>query len=437
VQTSDLDEVMDGLAAGVLPEQVPDWPRVASLVGAFPLLRSLFYNDVADTSLKLITLFSLAKVPGRFGRDRIRTLVPMVGADRLESIVRSLYEGGWLELRASDNTYRIAPLGLYLLQVLSAADFAGQTPSNLLIRAAEAVAFGDRVDADTTGHLLAMLLGELETQAERAREILGRGTPRQLVRFSRQEVADQIRHVQQVLSVIEERAQAGSEHFARIVRIHEALQDILRAHEGLGRRLSEWNLKRLETSDAGYSLAALGDAVLGASDAELLSLATLGIVIPNAPVAFVATEQLLTRHRTTRASMGKEKAAFVYEAPVLADPTELALEDVDPVARLRARLAGLVETDDAEAVTSVLLSDVADFADAAWLLSLVARIEGESGALGIEVAPGVRIRLHGRAFDPELVRELPAADAIQTLVAEGILVAVPDRGLHPSIRLSR
>ena len=85
----------------------------------------------------------------------------------------------------------------------------------------ETVAFGDRVDADTTAHLLAMLLAELETQAERAREVLGRGTPRQLIRFSRQEVADQIRHVQQVLSAVEERTQAGSQHFARIVRIRE------------------------------------------------------------------------------------------------------------------------------------------------------------------------------------------------------------------------
>lgn len=428
---------MDGLAAGVLPEQLADWPRVASLVGAFPLLRSLFYNDVADTALKLITLFALAKAQGRFGRDRIRTLVPFLNAERLESIVRSLYDGGWLELRASDNTYRIAPLGLYALSVLSAADFAGQTPANLLIRAAETVAFGDRVDGETTGHLLAMLLAELETQAERAREILGRGSPRQLIRFSRQEVADQIRHVQQVLSVIEERAQAGSEHFARIVRIHEALQDILRAHEGLGRRLSEWNLKRLETSDAGYSLAALGDAVLGASDAELLALVGMGAVTPSAPIAFVATEQLLTRHSTTRPLMSKEKAAFIYEPPAAADLTALALEDVDPVARLRARLAALVDTDEVDAVTSVLLSDVTDFADAAWLLSLIARIEGEGDVRGIEVLPGLRIRLHGQPFDPELLRSLPAADAISALVAHGVLVALPERGLHPKIQLSR
>jgi hypothetical protein len=425
---------MDGLAAGVLPEQVGDWPRVASLVGAFPLLHSLFCNDAPDTALKLLTLFALAKVQGRFGRERIRTLVPVLEAQRLEGIVLSLYKGGWLELRASDNTYRLAPLGLYLLSVLSAADFAGQTPANLLIRAVETVAFGDRVDAETTGHLLAMLLAELETQAERAREVLGHGTPRQLVRFSRHEVAEQIRHVQQVLSAIEERTQAGSEHFAHLVRIHEALQQILRAHEGLGRRLSEWNLKKLETSDAGYSLAALGDAVLGASDAELLGFVTAGVVTPNAPIPFVSTDQLLTRYQTGRSTMGREKAAFVYEAPADVTPTALALEEVDPIARLRARLAALGDGDD---LTAALLTDSQDFADATWLLGLLARIEGQGDSSGVEVMPGLRLRFQGPRPDPEALRDLPTDDALGALRAAGVLVEVAGRGLHPALTVSR
>lgn len=436
MQPADLDNVLDGLAPGVLPEHVPEWLRVASVTAAFPLLHAVFVNDPADAALKLVVLLALSKVQGRFARERIRTLVPHLAADKLESLVRSLYDGGWLELRASDNTYRIAPLGLYLLSVLTAADFGGQTPANLLIRAVETVAFGDRVDADTTAHLLAMLLAELETQAERAREVLGRGTPRQLIRFSRQEVADQIRHVQQVLSAVEERTQAGSQHFARIVRIHEALQDILRAHEGLGRRLAEWNLKRLETSDAGYSLAALGDAVLGASEAELTRLVDERVVTPVAPVAFLATEQLLTSHRTSRSTMSKEKAAFVYEPPTPAEPTGLELEAVDPVARLRARLAELADLGDAGAVTKALLADATDFADAAWLLGLVARIEGQGDERGVELLPGVRVKLHGRLVDPERLRGLDAAAAITSLLADGILVEV-EHGAHPVVELTR
>lgn len=437
MQPSDLDAILDGLAPGVLPEQVPDWPRIASVVGAFPLLHSLFVNDTADATLKLVVLLALSKIQGRFGRDRIRTLVPVLAADKLESLVTSLANGGWLELRASDNTYRIAPLGLYLLSVLCAADFAGQTPANLLIRAVETVAFGDRVDADTTSHLLAMLLAELETQAERAREVLGRGTPRQLIHFSRQEVGDQIRHVQQVLSAVEERTQAGARHFARIVRIHEALQDILRAHEGLGRRLAEWNLKRLETSDAGYSLAALGDAVLGASDAELLAVVEGRIVTPLAPIAFVGTDQLLTRHRTSRSSMRKEKAAFVYEPPEEVEPTGLALEDVDPVARLRARLAELADLGDPAAVTRALLADATDFADAAWLLGLVARIRGQGADGRVELLPGVDVQLRGRQVDPDQLVGLDAAEAIEALLRDGVLVAVDERGLHSAVELSR
>ncbi|GEM_PF-4528591 len=434
----DHDELLDGLASGLLPEQVPDWPRAASLLPIFGLARSLFSRSPADTALKLIVLLALAKVEGRFSRERIRTLVPHLAEDRLEAVVTSLYGGGWLELRASDNTYRLRPLALYTLSVLLAADFEGQSNANLLIRAVEAVAFGDRVDQGTTGHLLAVLLGELETQAEQAREVLGRGTPRQLIRFSRHEVGEQIRYVTQVLSTIEERMDASSEHFSRLVRIHESLQQILRAHEGLSRRLAEWSLKRLETSDAGYSLAALCDAVLGASDDELVQVVADGTVRAPAPSVCLVTERLLTRHRTARPTMAKEKAAFVYEPPPLPDVGELALEDIDPVARVAALLASLLEQGaDDTTLTRAVLSSADDFADAVYQLTLLARLEGRSTAEGVELAPGVVVRLSGQTVAARDLVGMDREEALQTLTRLGVLVDVPGRGLHSTLRVQR
>jgi hypothetical protein len=437
-QLPDHDEVLEGLSPGLLPEHVPDWDRAKSLLPIFGLARSLFSTSPADTALKLVVLLALAKVEGRFSRERVRTLVPYLDPDKLEALVSRLYKGGWLELRASDNTYRLRPLALYTLSVLLAADFQGQTSANLLMRAVEALAFGDRVDPQTTGHLLAVLLAELETQAEQARDILGRGTPRQLIRFSRQQVGEQIRYVAQVLSAIEERMDATSAHFGRLVRIHASLQQILRAHEGLSRRLSEWSLKRLETSDAGYSLAALSDAVMGASDPEMAVVMTDGIVQVPARSVCLVTERLLTRHRTTRPTMAKEKAAFVYEPPPPTPVEELALQEIDPVARIAALLAELLESgaDDAE-ITRALLGQSQDFADAVFQLNLLARLQGRSTERGIELVPGVVVKLSGRSFDSKELIDLDRQQALKTLLRIGVLVEIPQRGLHATLQIER
>ena len=108
----DPDELLEGLAPGVGPERLPEWERAASVLPVFGLVRSLFSTSAVDTVLKLVVLLALAKVEGRFSRDRIRVLVPFVDERKLESIVTSLYGGGWLDLRRQDQSYRIAPIGL-------------------------------------------------------------------------------------------------------------------------------------------------------------------------------------------------------------------------------------------------------------------------------------------------------------------------------------
>lgn len=433
------DELLDGLASGVLPEQLPEWARVRSALPVFELARSLFYNSAADTALKLVVLLNLARVEGRFRRERIRSLVPALAPDKLDAIVTALYRGGWLELRAMDNSYRLRPLGLYLLSVLLAADFGSQNPANLLIRAVETIAYGDRIDSSggTTGHLLAMLLAELETQAATARQIIGHGTPRQLIRFSREEVRDQVRHVVQVLSAIEERMDESSEHFARLVRIHGSLQEILRAHEGLASRLAEWNLKRLETSDAGYGLAALSDAVMGASEDELLALLGEGCLYPNTPARHLSTERLLTRHRSASRSVARQRAAFVYEPPPEPELGALELAEVDPVTRLSERLAEALSRAGGAPVdlTTMLVEHAEDFADAVYQLNLLARIEGRSDKLEIELEPGLCVRIRAAAVDSAELAGLGAAQAIERLVSSGALVSLGPKGVHSAITL--
>lgn len=430
----DQDKLLDALASDVLPEQLPDWDRAITVLPVFGLCRSLFSSSPADTTLKLVVLLSLAKAEGRFSRERVRTLVPHLATDKLDLLLTSLYQGGWLHLRASDHTYRMPPLAFFLLNLLVASDFAGQTPANMLVRAVETVAFGDRIDQESTGHLLAVLLAELETQAEHARRVLAEGTARQLIRFSRQEVRDQILHVSQVITAIEARTDASSDHFARLVRIHEALQHILRAHEGLGRRLAEWNLKRLETSEGGYSLAALGDAILGASDIEMRAMVAARAIHPPAPAVGLVTRHLLTRYRTTRPSLNKEREAFVYERPPEPEVGEVALTEVDPVERVRERLGRALE--EGRSLSAALFEDADDFHDAVHQLTLLARLEGRTHDDGLELAPGLRIRLDAPTVDADTLRGLSTAQALDRLVEIGVLYDAHANGRHTRLEFA-
>ena len=426
----------DGLAAGVHPGHVDGLDEALDVAQVFGLVRSLFSTSPEDTVLKLVVLFQLGQADGRFPRERVRQLVRAVDAARLEGIVDSLYRGGWLELRAADNTYRVNPLGLFLLAVLRAANFGSQTPANALARAAETLQFGDRVDEDgaTTRRLLGMLLAELENQAAHARDVLRRGRPRELIRFSRSDVRRQVDHVVQVLSTLEARLPEASEQFGRLVRLHEAMQAVLRAHEGLARRLTEWNLQRLETTDAGYSLSALCEAVVGASDEELEGAFTERALTPPGPAVGLSTDALLDRHRTDRATRRRARAPFVYASPPEPEVERLQPEDVDPVARLRAVLsewaAGATPGDELP-LADVLAEHARDFADAVLQLGLLARLEGTEPR-GIDVGTDRRVL----PLSPSLDGEALAADvSVEALVEVGILARVPERGLHTAVSL--
>ena len=433
VDASLREALAEGLRAGCDPETVQGLAEAEQVLPVFGLVRSLFSTSHADSALKLVVLFALAELDGRFSRERIRQAVRDLDPGRLDALVTSLYQGGWLELRARDDTYRLAPLGLFLLAVLRSANFGTQSATNLIVRATEALAFGSRVDAEggTTERLLSMLLAHIETVAERASEVMRRGSPRLLMRFSRMEVRDQLAHVQAVLSELEESLDASSAVFGRVVRLHEAIQTILRTHEGVARRLAEWNLHRLEATDAGYSLTALCDAVMAATDDELEGAWVLGGLSSPANATAMSLDELLTRHRTARVSRRAEVAdRIVYTPPPPPEAQPLSLQDVDPVARLRAALDELAAAapDEPIELAALLRHCAEDFADAALHVALVARLEGADSDYRIEAPPAAGQGLRGA--DP--------AEALAAMVRLGVLApAGEDLGLHSALRFVR
>ncbi|MBP7619685.1 MAG: hypothetical protein KA745_01845 [Gemmatimonadales bacterium] len=431
-------ELREWLAPGVSPEHVDGLEEAEGILVVARLARSLFSTTGAATPLKLVVLFQLARAEGRFSRERIRSLNRSIAENRLDDIVTSLHNGGWLELRDVDRTYRVSPIGHYFLSVLRAAGFAGQGSANLLIRAAETVRFGAAVDAGSETRLLGLLLAQTESVAERAQETLRVGRPRDLIRFSREEVRSQLEHVDQVLRALEERFQHTPALFEKIVRIHEAMQKILRAHKGLQDRLAEWNLKTLETAGAGYSLTSLCDAVMGATDEEVLATVANGAVTVPGPVVAFSTEDAITRSMTSRIAARTAREAFVYEAPSEPRLEALRLEDVDPVARLRTALRGLskdLAPGEVLPASAWLEVHATDFADAVFLLNLLAWLEGRTGK-GIDV-DGVMLLPETPAADPEAWRDMDPEVAIQALQRLGVLARVPGKGIHTDVRLRR
>lgn len=428
------DALLDRLAPGIDPSQVVALGRAGKVLPVLGLVRALFAASPADFLVRMAVLLELAGVDGRFDREQIRIRVPFVAREALDAAVEALARGGWLELRAVDNTYRLIPLGSYLLTVLVAGDFEAQSPTNMLVRAAEALLFGDRVDAtgDTTAQLLGVLLAELETQAAMATDVIRSGRPTLLVRFSRTEVRQQIGQVADVLAALEKRhgGVAGTtRHFGRVVRLHEAMQRILRAHESLAKRLAEWNLKQLETTDAGYSLMALSDAVLGASAEELRRAP----VVRPARCPAVATRRLLSRHQSSRKTVKNASKRFVYRAPPEPEAGALSLTDIDPVARAAQSLATALEANERLPIGEWLEAEAVDFADAAFLLALVARLSRGGSAV---LSAGVRARIEEPGVD---ARDAPGntQDALVALVERGGLTEVSGRGLHTALTLTR
>ena len=399
------DDVADALVGDVDPERLGGYGFARKLLPVFPLVRALFSQNELDTCLKLMVLYELTRTRGRVPLEGIRVRVGFLDPGRVDALVRSLRDGGWLHLRASDHTYTVSAVGLNLLAVLRAASFDDLSPANALARAAQNAAFGATLDgaADATAYLLDQLLVLLEEQVEEARTIVQRGRPFRMIAWSRRQHGRQLAVIRQVLAALQERMEASSQEFARIVRLHEAMQDIVGLHEGIHTRLRDWNLERLHTSDAGYSLPELLEAVLGVDDETLAELLTADVIQLPALAPSLTTDEVLLRFHALRRRLPTQEEPFVYESPAAPEVVDWTAADLDPAAGLRARLTALLADRTAADAPLELDAWVTDegFAGVSYELAILARLEER----------GARVRLDdGRAA--ELLTTSALADGV-------------------------
>lgn len=420
------DAVTEALVSDVEPERLDSYAFALGILPAFRLVRSLFSQNEADTCLKLMLLYELSRAAGRHSLERIRQLVGYLDPERVESLVRSLYQGEWLELRASDNTYTLHPEGLNLLGVLHSANLGSLTPDNALARAAQNAEFSATLlgsQGKSTSFLLEQLLVLLEGQAESARGALQHGRAYQMIEWSRRQHGQQLDIIRRVLVRLQEVLPESSHEFGRVVRLHEAMQEIVRLHTGINTRLREWNLERLHSSAAGYSIAALTEALLGTPDAVLLEVVERrGLTMPVLPPS-LTTEELRARFHGARRRLPQQEDPFNYAPPPAPAAQPLALADRGPSAELRARLTELLagrgpadpplELDDWVAAPA--------FSAAIFEVATLAQLEG---------MPVLPIPLDdGRCAEVDLVTDLaadvPPGELLAYLTMKGALRRLP------------
>lgn len=418
-------QVSDELLGDAAPESLDAFRFARGLVPAFGLVRALFSQSELDTVLKGMILFELSRSGGRHTLERIRSLASFLPAERVDALVRSLYQGGWLELRDADRSYALHPVGVQLLSLLYAADLASLTPANAIARAAQNAEFGAKLDGSQAplGFLLDNLRALLDGQVESARQVLTQGRPFQMIAWSRAQHDAQLDTLGAVLEQLQERLDAASREFARVVRLHESMVQLLAMHAGIHARLREWNLERLYSSEAGYSLHQLCEAVLGSEEEALRGAQQRGLVQlpPRAPS--LSTDELLSRFHGARRRVQPEAEVFAYAPPEAAPPEDFVAASADPAAALRARLTRIF-ADRAPEHPPLPLADWLEvpsepalaLGEAAWQLANLCRLEAEGPRVRLD--DGRALRVHSPALQSPGV---PPGALLSALEAAGAL----------------
>lgn len=420
------DEVGQALVGDVDPQRLESFQFAVPIMPAFRLVRALFSQSEIDTCLKLMVLFELTRLGGRFSLDRIRAFCRFLDGDRVEGIVRSLREGAWLDLREVDHTYALSPSGVHLLTLLHAADFATLNPANALARAAQSAAFGVTLDGAGAGqaeYLLTQLLVLLENQVEEARLVLQLGRPYRLIEWNRREHGRQLETIQQVLNVLQERLDASSRAFAHVVRLHEAMQETVRLHGGINTRLRQWNLDRLYTAEAGYSVPELLETVLGADDRTLGTAVASGILqAPFLPPSLTFGE-LKERIHGARRKLPSQSEAFAYEQPPEPTVADWNPAETDAAAELRGHLTRLLRGRSARdgAVEIEVWRRDSTFSGTSWEMALLSRLEGGSTRVALDDGRAALVSL-----ETPLPVKVPASQLLAWLEAHGGLRRLPD-----------
>lgn len=407
-----VEEIGDALVGDVDPERLEGFRFAQQILPVFRLVRALFSQNEPDTCLKLMVLHELTRVAGRWSLERIRAHTRFFDSSRVEALVRSLKEGGWLDLRESDHTYSLSPHGIHLLSLLHAADFGSLAPANALARAAQNAAFGATLagsGASAASYLLEQLLVLLDDQVDQARAVLQQGRPYRMIEWSRREHRQQLETIQQVLNTLQERLDTSSRAFYQLVRLHDGMQEIVRLHTGIHGRLREWNLDRLYTAEAGYSVPELLDAVLAADDPSMRRALADGILQGGALPPTLTFDELRERIHGARRKLPSQIEEYVYAPPPATSMQPWAAADLDPTAALRGRLGSLF---DGRAVGDPieldLWIDTNRFPDASWRLALLARLQGGESRFSLE---------DGRTVEAELATPIPRGVQSQALLA--------------------
>jgi len=409
------------LVGDVEPSRLEGFGFATRILPTFSLIRALFSRDEVDTCLKLMLLFELTRTEGRSNIERIRALNRYLDAERIDALVASLKTGGWLELRAVDHTYSVSPLGQNLLALLHAADFGNLSPANALARAAQNASFATTLaDAGTgvSSYLLEHLLVLLQGQVDDAHAIIQKGTPRRMIAWSQRAHTRQLETIRQVLATLYEHLDESSREFHRVVRLHEAMQDVIRFHTSIHTRLRDWNLEKLYTSDAGYSVPELADAILGAADASLLSAWDEGIVGVPALAPSLTTEEVEVRFEGARRRLASQREEYVYRAPEVAEPVAEDAPLLDAGGVLRTRLTEWFRehmTDPRPCALPDWLTDDS-FPESGFELAMLARLAAPDGRIRLDdgrtVLATIPATVATRAGAPDLLAALQASGAL-------------------------
>ncbi len=374
------DEIGEALVGDVDPDRLDGFRFAQRILPIFRLVRALFSQNEVDTCLKLMVLHELTRVGGRWSLERIRSHTRFLDPSRVEALVRSLKDGGWLDLRELDHTYALSPHGVHLLSILHAGDFGNLGPANALARAAQNAAFGATLDGsgpDVASYLLEQLLVLLEDQVDQARTVLQQGRPYRMIEWSRREHRRQLETIQQVLNTLQEQLDASSQAFYNVVRLHEGMQETIRLHTGIHSRLRDWNLDRLYTADAGYSVPELLDAVLAADDMSVRQALNTGILQGMHLPPTLTFDELKERIHGARRKLASQIEDYVYAVPSATSMEPWSAADLDPAAELRVQLTALFEgraPGDPPLELDAWI-DTDRFPGASWRIALLARLQ--------------------------------------------------------------
>jgi hypothetical protein len=429
------EDVAGQLVGDADPMRLEGFRFAHRIVPAYRLLHALFYSNELEAALRLMILHELTRAGGRSTLERIRGLCRFLASDRLEAHVRSLRESGWLELRETDHTYAVSPVGLHLLAVLHAADLGNLDASNSIARAAQNAQFGatlDGADPDASSYLLDQLLVLLEDQVEEARIMLQQGRPRRLIDWSRREQPRQLEIIQGVLRTLQERVDPGSRAFTQIVRLHRTMQEIILQHNGVLARLREWNLERLHTAEAGYSIPDLCEAVLGVDEESLDQVVEGHILSLPAYPPNLSFGEVKERLHGARRKLPSQREESPYVQPTISAFTALTPADIDPAEALRARLSALLANQTSKDPPMELEQWITldTFANATFDVATLARLQADGSHVAL--AKGRAARIESANPVPENID----GDNLLAWLVDHEALRIAD-GMHlPRIRIS-